>query len=152
MTDVADMAHRVRARAKEYRGCGTEQSLVYAAEDEVDRVLGARIVAEFEVNSLVAAICDTEDLEPPVVTRGSRGRFLAATDLAARELHLRSGDAMLSTLVHEIAHLSSGADDHGPLFRDELVRLMRRHVSVEHAALLHTHLIAVGLDLSPWRA
>lgn len=152
MTDTASMARLVRARAADYRGCGAEQALVYAAEDETDRMLGARIVAAGEVDALVEAICEAEDLESPVITRGSRGRFLAAIDREAREMHLQPGDVLLSTLVHEITHLSSGADDHGPSFRDELVRLMRRHVSVEHAALLHTHLVVVGLDLAPWRA
>ena len=56
------------------------------------------------------------------------------------------------TILHEIAHVSIGVESHDIMFRDELIRLTRAHISVEYAALLHGVFTGVGLAMSPWPA
>ena len=153
---AADAPSRVRANAlARYPRCSPEQALVYAVEDEVDAVLGIRVVAESEVADVLSSLCDAEDIDEPVLSRVPRRSASpdeGSVDLETREMRLRSGPLALSVLVHETAHLVSAAGNHGREFRDELVRLTRTHVSVEHGAMLHSLFRAVGLDVADWRA
>ena len=57
-----------------------------------------------------------------------------------------------STVLHELAHLSVRAEDHGVLFRNELVRLTRSHLSIDYAALLHSLFVGCSLEAAPWPA
>ena len=150
-----DAVSRVLSHAADrYPRCSREQALVYAVEDEVDSSLGIRIVAGSEVEDILAALCEAEDVDEPSLSRSSRRASpdAASVDLVSREMRVRPGPVPLSVLVHELAHLVSAADNHGAGFRDELVRLSRAHVSVAHGALLHTLFVAVGLDVGAWRA
>jgi len=56
------------------------------------------------------------------------------------------------TLLHELAHLSCANRGHGREFRTQLVRYMRRHVSLEHAAELHRRFVAADLSIDPFAA
>jgi hypothetical protein len=65
---------------------------------------------------------------------------------------VRGKTTTTATVLHEIAHISVGVDSHGVLFRDELIRLARAHISIDYAALLHGVFSTAGLEMSPWAA
>jgi hypothetical protein len=150
--EVRTYVERVRSRTGAYPGCAPEQALVYACEDVVDSELGSPVLVQHQLTALIEQICWREDIEPPLVTRARAGSFRASADLATWTICFRERVTTASVLLHEMAHLSVGADSHGVLFRDELVRLVRAHVSVQHAAMLHTLFAAVDLEMSPWPA
>lgn len=142
-----------RAAATAYRGCGHDQALVYACESTVESHLGSRAILTDRAAQWLESVCDAEDLDAPAVERmRSSVRSLASTDIGANVVCIRGRQTTTSTVIHELAHVSARADDHGESFRDELIRLTRRHVSVEHAALLHSLFGACGLSVGPWPA
>lgn len=140
------------ARVASFPGCSHEQALCYACEDVVESTLPSRIGNRAESTQLVNSVCAAEDMDSPRVTTGRGQRTVASADLDLHELCLRRPTVTALTVVHELAHLSCRVDSHGVLFRDELVRLVRAHVGVEHAALLHGLYSACGLEVSPWAA
>lgn len=153
MSDLADLTATVRSIAAGYERCDAEQALVYACEDVVDRQLGSRTIATGDVEAWVAQVSDHEDLDPPDVVRARRStRTRASAHVDTRTVCIRGALTTVSTVVHELTHISCGAESHRELFRDELVRLTRAHVSVDHAALLHALFTAVGLAVAPWPA
>lgn len=153
MTDMALLISRATDLSASYPGCTDEQALVYACEDVVDQELGSRTMASREAGEWIADICHCEDMDPPVITvsRPSRVTRASAND-SENSICLRGASTTVTTIVHELAHLSSGSDSHGVLWRDEITRLTRAHVSVAHAALLHALFVGTGLEMSPWGA
>lgn len=146
------LVEAARARATQFRGCSAEQALTYACEVLVDDEMPTRTVDRADVAGVVSDVCDAEDLDPPRVENGRARRALASANLDEHAICVHRPTVTMLTLLHEIAHLSSRADSHGVLFRDELVRLVRAHVGVEHAALLHGLYRGCGLEMSPWAA
>lgn len=151
-TGPIHLVEAARARVPRYRGCSTEQALVYACEDLVDDEMPARTLDMEEAARVVNDMCAAEDLDTPRLERGRARRAVASADLDAHALCIHRSRVSMLTIAHEIAHLSTRADSHGVLFRDELVRLVRAHISVEHAALLHGLFLGCDLDMSPWAA
>ena len=86
-----------------------------------------------------------------VVGRASRSS-LASADIDSHTICLRGKATAAATALHEVAHVIVGIESHGVLFRDELVRLARAHISVEYAAMLYGVYKGVGLEMSPWPA
>lgn len=153
MTDISALAERVASIADTYARCDREQALVYACEDTVEHELGSRILGTTEAGRWLADVCEREDVDPPeMICAPSFGRVKASVDIDARVVCIRRSRTTTSTLLHELAHLTCGADSHRELFRDELVRLTRAHVSIDHAALLHALFTASGLNVGPWPA
>ena len=153
MSDIAALADAARRRASEYTQCSHEQALTYACEDIVEAEFGSREISASEAEQWVTLVCDREDLDTPSLFIARASKSTAAS--ASRETHsicVRGRRTCTATLLHEIAHLSCGADSHAVIFRDEFVRLARAHISVSYAALLHTLFTAVGLEMSPWQA
>lgn len=153
MSDLATLLRQVQQRSSEYTGCSPEQALTYACEDIVETEYGSRELSSDEYTQWLQAVCDREDLDLPAVqvTRSSRG-IAASASLELHSICVRGRHTTTATLLHEVAHLSCGAQSHGILFRDEFVRLVRFHISVSYAALLHTLFTATGLEMSPWQA
>lgn len=151
-TDLSRLVESARLRATGFRGCSTEQALTYACEDVVDDEMPSRSVDLADVTRTVDDVCDAEDLDAPLVGKGRARRAVASADLDAHAICVHRPTITMLTLLHEIAHLSSRADSHGVLFRTELVRLVRAHIGVEHAALLHGLYGGCGLEMSPWAA
>ena len=141
------------ARASEYQKCSAEQALTYACEDIVDNELGSRNFSSHHIEQWLQHVCAREDIDTPQVVVGRATRTsLASTDIDSHTICLRGKVTTAATALHEVAHVIVGADSHGVLFRDELVRLARAHISVEYAALLHGVYQGVGLEMSPWPA
>ena len=130
-----------------------EQTAVYRCEDSCDAALPSRIITRDELAGVVTRICDSEDIDvPEIMTARASRTSLASADLDGYSLCFRGRTTTLLTVVHEIAHLVVGIDSHGVLFRDELIRLVRRHIGVEHAAFLHHAMSNSGLEMGPWPA
>jgi hypothetical protein len=89
---------------------------------------------------------------PEIVVGRATRTSLASADIESHTICLRGKVTTAATALHEVAHVIVGADSHGVLFRDELVRLARAHISVEYAALLYGVYQGVGLEMSPWPA
>ena len=153
MSDLALLIQHARDRSSEYTGCSTEQALTYACEDIVEAEYGSREITSDEYTQWMQSVCDREDLDLPAVqvTRTSR-TIAASASLESHSICVRGRRTTTATLLHEVAHLACGAQTHGVLFRDEFVRLVRFHISVSYAALLHTLFSSVGLEMSPWQA
>ena len=153
MSDLAVLVEQIRQRSREYVGCSTEQALTYACEDIVEIEYGSREISSNEYEPWIQTVCDREDLDLPELHIARASQTTAASaSLDAHSICVRGRRTTTATLLHEVAHLSCGAQSHGILFRDEFVRLVRFHISVSYAALLHTLFSSVGLEMSPWQA
>lgn len=151
MTTVSELRTKVLAAAQRYPRCTTDQALVYACEDVVIAELGERTVRSEDVSRFVDSVCEAEDVDTAEVVFGRAGtRTVASVEMDARRICIRGAATGSSTVIHEVAHLTSGSGDHGRRFRSELVRLSRAHLSVEHAALLHRLFVEVDLPVDAW--
>jgi len=156
VTSPREAAALAATRAGAYRRCSQEQALVYGCEDVLAEQLPSRLLSADELDGFVRAVCESEGMDVPIIEDlvGRRGRattVVATADLEAEVVRFAAG-ATVATVLHELAHLSADRDDHGVLFRDELVRLLRRHADVGQAAMLHGLFTGVGLEMSPWPA
>ncbi len=153
MTHIDDYVARAQVGTSNFTKCSPEQALVYSCEDVVDEVAGSRIISAVEIPALLENICQKEDLETPdlVFSRASP-RYKASVDLDTNRICIRGRSTSVLVLLHEVAHVIVGIESHGILFRNELVRLVRTHVSVDSASLLHTLFVRTGLDAAPWGA
>ena len=152
MTDLDHYVQRAHARRDAYPKCPDEQALVYACEDIVDETLGSPLLCDTDLRDFVFSVCHRENIEPPALMRRNNVHALASTDVDTWTICIYRQTTTTSVILHELAHLSVGINSHGVLFRDELVRLSRAHISVEHASLLHTLFCHVALEMSPWQA
>lgn len=152
MTDIDAFVQQVHDRVLAYPKCSIEQGLVYACEDVVDATLGSPHIEARDAQDFVESVCHRQDIDPPEILRGRSQKVRATANFEAWSICVQERTTTTSVLLHEIAHLSVGVDSHGVLFRDELVRLMRAHASVEHAALLHSLFLRLSLDIGPWGA
>lgn len=153
MTSLQTFIEAAKVRAGEYNHCSTEQALVYACEDIVEQELGSRELPSSQAQNILHEICHAEDIEIPhvMIARKSMASH-ALTYIDENVICVRGRSTTISTLLHELAHAVVGAESHGVLFRDELARLARAHISVSYAALLHSVYSGVGLEMSPWPA
>jgi hypothetical protein len=152
MNTLAILADNARERAGHYRGCSTEQSMTYACEDVVVDELGARIIHDKEMRQWLADVCDNEDVDTPIVIFDNRAKkTIASVDVAMNVMCVHR-ETNTAVLLHEIAHVVAASREHGHVFRSETVRLWRKHLSVEHGALLHSLFGEVRLTVDPWQA
>lgn len=141
------------ARANEYQKCSKEQALTYACEDIVDNELGSRNFSSHDIEQWLQHVFTREDIDVPQIVIGRATQTsLASADIESHTICFRGKITTAATALHEVAHVIVGIDSHGVLFRDQLVRLSRAHISVEYAALLYGIYLGVGLEMSPWPA
>ena len=150
---IDEYVARARAHCKNYSRCTPEQALVYSCEDIVDDIAGSQIISIAEIPELLSSICQKEDIETPdlIFARASQ-RSLASANLNTHTICIRGRNTSALVLLHEVAHVIVGIESHGVLFRNELVRLVRRHISVDSASLLHTLFVHTGLEAAPFAA
>lgn len=153
MSAYKDLVIEAFDRAEQFVRCSQEQALTYACEEIIERELGVRIMVSKDLNTWIEKICEREDIDVPdlMVMRKTQSH-LASAHIEENRICIRGKNTTAATVLHEIAHISVGIDGHGVLFRDELVRLCRAHISVEFAAMLHGLYVATGLEMSPWPA
>ena len=153
MTALQSFIEAALLRAGEYKRCTAEQALVYACEDVVEQELGSRDIPSSEAASILEEICHAEDIEVPQIMIARKAQSSSAlTDIDENVICIRGTTTTIATLLHELAHAVVGAESHGVLFRDELARLARKHISVSYAALLYSVYSGAGLEMSPWPA
>jgi hypothetical protein len=153
MTALQSFIEAAQLRAGEYERCTAEQALVYACEDVVEQELGSRDIPSSEAASILEDICHAEDIEVPQIMIARKAKSSSAlTYIDENVICIRGTTTTMATLLHELAHAVVGAESHGVLFRDELARLARKHISVSYAALLYSVYSGTGLEMSPWPA
>lgn len=153
MSDIATLVSRARVLSSQFDGCTPEQALTYACEDVAESETGSRIIASREVGRWIEDVCHREDIDVPtvLVSRLSRSALASANE-QEHSICIRGKSTTVAVVLHELAHLSVGVGSHGVVWRDEFTRLVRTHISVSHAALLHSLFVAAGLEMSPWPA
>ena len=152
MTHIRELADQARARVASYEGCSQEQALTYACEDVVIDVLGSRSMSEHELTIWIADVCEREDADAPVLVFVPKGgRIAGSTDIDGNVMCLRGRTPGAAVVLHELAHVVSRASNHDSQFRTSLVGMWRRHLSVEHAALLHQLFSINNLAVDTWQ-
>lgn len=153
MSDINQLILRVQREAHNFTRATTEQALTYACENVADDVLNIRVMTRNEIQPWVDNVCHAEDLDvPDLEFRRKRPTSLAVTFIDQHSVCLYGREIRQSTILHELSHLSTKAENHGVLFRNELVRLTRAHLSLDYAALLHALFKGCNLEIGPWGA
>lgn len=153
MNTLSTFVNTAVTNAKEYKNCSIEQALTYSCEDIVENEIGSRILSSGSITEWLEQVCAREDIDvPDVLVRRASPKSLASADIDSHTICIRGIDTTTATVLHEIAHVSIGVESHEIMFRDELIRLARAHISVEYAALLHGVFTGAGLAMSPWPA
>ena len=81
------------------------------------------------------SIAHAQDIDPPIVLKARLARRIEG--LAVYDNHsivVRNSKPTQITLLHELAHFM-GSSGHGPVFRENLTALLRRHLSIQHALI-----------------
>lgn len=153
MNYISDFVHIAQQRANVYKKCSDEQALVYACEDIADEHVGSLSLRSLRAAKWIETVCEKEDIDTPEVHVLPRQHQLRASSLLENNSICIFGTTThVSTLIHEVAHLMSDGHSHGILFRDEMVRLSRAHISIDYAAMLHALYGGCQLPVSPWEA
>ncbi len=153
MTHISEYAAQAIALSANYSKAAPETALTYACEAVAESEIAVKDLKSADIDSWVEAISHREDIDVPniVVTRKSPS-VLATAHSEFHTICIRGAHTNQVTVLHEIAHLVIGVPTHGVLFRDELVRLTRAHISVEFASFLYSLYQSTGLEMSPWPA
>lgn len=142
---------RARAQALSHR-MPIHQALVYAVEHIVERALPLHRYGIAESRRFIEQVCEVEDIETPAVLVAEyiSNNCQATANATEYRIALKGKQTHL-TLLHELAHLIAKGAGHTEPWRTVFVRLVRTHISVEHAGLLHS--LYARLDLaSDWLA
>lgn len=146
-------AATAQSRVDLYVGCPYEQALVYAVEDVVAEIFPWATMNNSALAKFVHDLSEREGIDSPSIDfLSKRGSVLASTCFENRTITVRGSKVSVGTALHEIAHLTCASRLHGSVFRNELIRLVRRYGDVEHAALLHQVFGASGLTVAPWES
>jgi hypothetical protein len=131
----------------------TESALTYEVENRFEDSLPTRALTLNEARAWLVIICEREDLDPPQLAKAKLSGSTQAVAIAESWCILVNDIAPTQhTILHELAHLSCANRGHGKEFRTQLVGLLRKHVSVEHGAHLHTMFLDAGLSVDPFSA
>lgn len=131
----------------------TERALTYEVESACDIAMPTRALTLAEAREWIEEICRAEDLDTPTLHATRLGRATEALAIPDEWCVLVADVAPTQhTLLHELAHLSCANRGHGREFRTQLVRFMRRYVSLDHAAWLHAKFMDAGLSIDPFSA
>jgi len=125
----------------------------YDAEDAFELEMPTRELSLDEANKWLAMIAEAEGVDSPLVFKSNMSKNTEA--LALTEdwcIAVRDSKPTQSLLLHEMAHLLSANKNHGVEFRTELVRLVRRFISLPHAVCLHNKFISNMSTVLPFTA
>ncbi len=129
----------------------SETQRTYAAEDVFELEMSTRILSLTEANDWLAVIAEAEGVDSPLVFKSTMSKNYDALALPADWcIAVRKSKTTQLLLLHEMAHLLCVNKNHGPEFRNELVRLVRRHISFPHAAALHKTYTHNKLIMNPF--
>ena len=130
-----------------------ETALTYEVEAAFEAANPTRALTLAEARDWLEELGRAEELDTPNLEKARLGRLTHAVALPDEWCVLVADVAPTQhTLLHELAHLSCANRGHGREFRTELVRFMRRYVSLDHAADLHARFVAAELSIDPFSA
>jgi predicted metal-dependent hydrolase len=122
-----------------------------AAEDALQLEMPTRALTILEASEWLQVIAENEDVDPPRLTHKRLSRNLQGLAISADWcIAVRSKKPNQLLLLHEMAHLVCANKNHGTEFRTQVVRFVRRYVSVTHAARLHALYEEAGLSVDPF--
>ena len=115
----------------------SEADRTYAAEDAFELEMPTRTLSLDEANEWVAIIAEAEGVDRPIVFKSKMSKNTEALAISVEWcIAVRKSNPTQLLLLHEMAHLLCANKNHGAEFRTELIRLMRRYISLPHAAAL----------------
>lgn len=130
-----------------------EAGRTYDAETAFEEAMPTRTLTLSEARAWIEELCSAEDIDTPDLHVAHLRPGFHAAALPEEWCVLVADVAPTQhTLLHELAHLSCANRGHGREFRTQLVRYMRRYVSIEHAAELHRRFTAADLSIDPFAA
>ncbi|MCX6528651.1 MAG: hypothetical protein NTZ76_00830 [Actinobacteria bacterium] len=119
----------------------TEVALTYEVEQKFSEAMPTRTLLMSEASTWLRDICEQEDLDVPHLDSHALPQRIEAVAIAETWCILVNGVAPTQhTILHELAHLS------------QLVSYIRRYISLEHAALLHSLFVNAQLSVEPFSA
>ena len=131
----------------------SETQRTYAAEDAFELEMPTRTLSLDEANDWLAMIAETEGVDAPLVFKSKMSKNYDALALPADWcISVRKSKATQLLLLHELAHLLCANKNHGTEFRTELIRLVRRYISLPHAASLHKTFTDTSLAVKPFES
>ena len=131
----------------------SETERTYAAEDAFEIEMPTRVLTLTEANDWLAMIAETEGVDQPLVFKSKMSKNFVALAISTEWcIAVRESNPTQLLLLHEMAHLLCANKNHGIEFRTELVRLVRHHISLPHAAALHKTYVDSKLTISPFQA
>ena len=131
----------------------SETQLTYASEDAFELEMPTRTLSLDEANDWLAMIAETEGVDRPLVFKSKMSKNTDALALSSEWcIAVRKTNLTQLLLIHEMAHLLCANKNHGTEFRTELVRLVRRYISLPHAAALHKKFVDKSLTIPPFKS
>ena len=131
----------------------SEANRTYAAEDAFELELPTQALSLNEANEWLTMIAEAEGVDRPIVFKSSMSKSTIALAFSDEWcIAVRDSNPTQLLLLHEMAHLLCANKNHGIEFRTELVRLVRHHISLPHAAALHKTYVDSKLTISPFQA
>lgn len=130
-----------------------EQEAVYSSQSEVFPYWGRIFHSIEEVANYLSDIMSStwffEMFGPTpavkVVEWKSKNRWAGAADIKNFTLILKPGFIMESVVLHELAHLLCGSDDHGQCFVDTQLKLVRNTMGFPCFAEYKRALVQTGV-------
>jgi len=131
----------------------SEVERTYEVESRFEFEMPTRILLIADAREWLGSICEREDLDPPIIESVRLGANIEAVAIAETWCILvRDIAPTQHTVLHELAHLSCANRGHGREFRTQLVTYLRRYISLEHAAHLHSLFKNAELSIDPFSA
>jgi len=98
---------------------------------------GSRPLSLDEANDWLAIIAEVEGVDQPTVFKSKMSKNFVALAISTEWcIAVRDSNPTQLLWPHKLAHLLCANKNHGIEFRTEFVRLVRRYISLPHAAAL----------------
>ena len=150
---VVAMASTANFKSAQVGVTTSEIQRTYAAEDAFELEMPTRTLLLDEANEWLAMIAEAEGVDRPLVFKSKMSKNTDALALTSEWcIAVRKTNLTQLLLLHEMAHLLCANKNHGTEFRTELVRLVRRYISLPHAAALHQKFVDKSLTIPSFKS
>ena len=110
---------------------------VARAEAVLEARLPTKVLKLKEAQAWLETIAHAEDIDPPIVLKARLSKDIEGVAVYDNHaIFVRDSMPTQMTLLHELAHFM-GSVGHGPVFRENLAALLRRHLSIQHALIFN---------------
>ncbi len=108
---------------------------VARAEAILEARLPTKVLNLKAAQAWLETIAHAEDIDPPIVLKARLSKDIEGVAVYDNHaIFVRDSTPTEMTLLHELAHFM-GSFGHGPVFRENLAALLRRHLSIQHALI-----------------